>query len=231
MIEDGEAVRLELASDLTRHQKAVNCVRWSPNGNYLASCDDESVIFIWKKKEDDGFNIFDESTDSDKEVWISYKTLRGHMEDVYDLSFSPDSQSLISGSVDNTAMIWDIEKAKSSYIIRDHKGFVQGVAWDPLNKYIATLSTDRFFRIFDVKSKKNIQRNNKSIIPVSSSSPFYKKPIRLFHDDTLQTFFRRLSFSPDGSLIIVPSGVAEIEGSNEKPLNTTYIYTRYSLEE
>ncbi|CAG9800868.1 unnamed protein product [Chironomus riparius] len=231
VIEDDDAVRLELASDLTRHQKAVNCVRWSPNGKYLASCDDESVIFIWKKKEDDGFNIFDESSDSDKEVWISYKTLRGHMEDVYDLSFSPDSQFIMSGSVDNTAMIWDIEKAKSCSIIRDHKGFVQGVAWDPLNKYLATLSTDRHFRIFDVKSKKNIQRNHKSIIPVSSSSPFYKKPIRLFHDDTLQTFFRRLTFSPDGSLILVPSGVAELEGSDAKPLNTTYIYSRYSLDE
>ena len=230
-MEDGDAVRLELASDLTRHQKAVNCVRWSPNGKYLASCDDESVIFIWKKKEDDGFNIFDESSDNDKEVWISYKTLRGHMEDVYDLSFSPDSQFIISGSVDNTAMIWDIEKAKSCSIIKDHKGFVQGVAWDPLNKYLATLSTDRHFRIFDVKSKKNIQRNHKSIIPVSASSPFYKKPIRLFHDDTLQTFFRRLTFSPDGSLILVPSGVAELEGSDAKPLNTTYIYTRYSLDE
>lgn len=231
VIEDDDAVRLDLASDLTRHQKAVNCVRWSPNGKYLASCDDECVIFIWKKKEDDGFNIFDESSDNDKEVWISYKTLRGHMEDVYDLSFSPDSQFLISGSVDNTAMIWDIEKAKSSCIIRDHKGFVQGVAWDPLNKYLATLSTDRHFRIFDVKTKKNIHRNHKSIIPVSASSPFYKKPIRLFHDDTLQTFFRRLTFSPDGSLIIVPSGVVELEGSDEKPINTTYIYTTYSLNE
>lgn len=234
VIEDEGAIRLDLAADLTRHQKAVNCVRWSSNGNYLASCDDECVIFIWKKKvETEGFNIFDKDdcSESDKEVWTSFKTLRGHMEDVYDLSFSPDSQFLISGSVDNTAMVWDIEKAKSTCIIRDHKGFVQGVAWDPLNKYLATLSTDRFFRIFDVKSKKNIQRNHKSVIPVSSSSPFYKKPVRLFHDDTLQTFFRRLCFSPEGSLIVVPSGVAEIEGSNEKPLNTTYIYTRYSLNE
>lgn len=29
-------------------------------------------------------------------------------------------------------------------ILADHKGFVQGVAWDPLNKYAATLSSDRY---------------------------------------------------------------------------------------
>lgn len=28
-------------------------------------------------------------------------------------------------------------------MLDDHKGFVQGVAWDPLNKYTATLSSDR----------------------------------------------------------------------------------------
>lgn len=231
---DEGAIKLDLAADLTRHQRAVNCVRWSPDGKFLASCDDECVIFIWRQKPDaEALNIFDRDdvSDADKEIWLSHKTLRGHMEDVYDLSFSSDSQYLISGSVDNTAMIWDIEKAKSVAIIRDHKGFVQGVAWDPLNNYLATLSTDRYFRIFDVKSKKNIQRNSKSLLPVSSESPFYKKPVRLFHDDTLQTFFRRLCFSPEGSLIVVPAGCAEIEGSEEKPLNTTYVYTRYDLKE
>lgn len=223
-----------MAADLTRHQRAVNCVRWSPNGKYLASCDDESVICIWRQKpETEVLNIFDRDdvSDADKEIWLSYKTLRGHMEDVYDLSFSPDGNYLISGSVDNTAIIWDIEKQKSIAILRDHKGFVQGVSWDPLNKYLVTLSTDRYFRIFDVKTKKNIQRNNKSMLPVPSTSKFYKKSIRLFHDDTLQTFFRRLCFSPDGSLIVVPSGCAELEDSNVKALNTTYVYTRYSLNE
>lgn len=85
----------------------------------------------------------DDSSEQDKEVWLIYKTLRCHLEDVYDLSWSMDSLSLISGSVDNTAVIWDVNKGKSKTILNDHKGFVQGVAWDPLNKMVATLSTDR----------------------------------------------------------------------------------------
>lgn len=153
----------EIAADLSRHQKAVNVVRWSPSGEYLASGDDESVIFIWKlKSESETVNILgkkenhvtvvirsltlfhlDTTNEQDKEIWLTYKILRGHMEDVYDLSWSPDSVNLISASVDNTAMVWDVMKGKSQCILSEHKNFVQGVAWDPKNQFLLTLSTDR----------------------------------------------------------------------------------------
>lgn len=224
-------ISLDVVADLARHQRAVNAVRWSPNGELLASGDDESVIFIWKQKSDsEVINILDATNDQDKEIWLTLKILRGHMEDVYDLAWSPNSMFLTSGSVDNTAMVWDINKGKSMHIYSDHKGFVQGVAWDPKNQYLATLSTDRYFRVFDLQTKKVLTRNNKCVLPVPKDSPLHGKTVRLYHDDTLQTFFRRLSFSPDGNLIVTPSGVAEIEGI-PKPLNTTYIYTRNSLKQ
>ena len=37
---------------------------------------------------------------------------RGHVEDVYDLAWSPDSNQLITGSVDNSAIIWDANKGE-----------------------------------------------------------------------------------------------------------------------
>lgn len=48
------------------------------------------------------------------EKWTCHCVLRGHLEDVYDLSWSPDSKQLISGGVDNKAIIWDINN--SNYI-------------------------------------------------------------------------------------------------------------------
>lgn len=109
--------------------------------------------------------------------------------------------SLISGSVDNTACVWDIKKSKPKAILNDHKGFVQGVAWDPKEQYLVTLSTDRYLRIFDAKTHKTIRRLNKSTYPVDDSSPLYNRQVRLFHDDTLLSFFRRLTFTPDGELM------------------------------
>lgn len=102
----------------------------------------ESIIILWKQKEDCEFFVNLNET-KDKEQWISYKVLKGHLEDVYDISWSPDSNMLVSGSVDNTAILWDVQQGRSVSILSDHKGFVQGVSWDPCNQYISTISTDR----------------------------------------------------------------------------------------
>jgi len=51
------------------------------------------------------------------------------------------------------------------------------------------------------------------------------KPMRMFHDDTMKSFFRRLAFSPDGHLLVVPTGC--LEGNQEGKLtNTTYVFSR-----
>ncbi|KAI9575215.1 chromatin assembly factor 1 subunit B-like [Glossina fuscipes] len=224
-------VELDLVADLTRHQRAVNVVKWSPNGEMLASGDDESVIFIWKQKSDlEQLNILDNNNEQDKETWVTLKVLRGHMEDVYDLSWSPNSLYLVSGSVDNSAMIWEVQKGKSIAILSDHKSFVQGVAWDPKNQYIATLSTDRYLRIFDIQTKKILYRLNKSILPLPEGHALHGKHMRIFHDDTLQTFFRRLSFTPDGKLLLTPAGITDFE-SVSKPLHATYAFTRYNFRQ
>uniref|UniRef100_A0A6M2DIZ6 Putative histone transcription regulator hira wd repeat superfamily protein n=1 Tax=Xenopsylla cheopis TaxID=163159 RepID=A0A6M2DIZ6_XENCH len=220
--DDGLAT-VEIAADLTRHEKAVNVVRWCPSGEYLASGDDDNVIMIWKQRTDADPPSLEEDNEADKEVWNSIKILRGHLQDVYDISWSPNSLFLISGSVDNTAILWDLTKGKSIGILDDQKNFVQGVTWDPQNKYVATMSSDRTCRVYDIKTKKVVSRSSKGK-PEGENN----QCPRIYHDDTLQSFFRRLSFSPDGLLLAVPSGA--IEKQNRMTINTTFIYSRYSLK-
>jgi WD40 repeat protein len=51
---------------------------------------------------------------------------------------------LISCSTDNTAIVFDTNKDKKVKILAEHKGWVNGVAWDPSDQYIATIASDRF---------------------------------------------------------------------------------------
>lgn len=139
------AIALDVVSDLTRHQRAVNVVRWSPSGQYLASADDDANIIIWNLKTD-SIPLLEGDT-SDKETWVITKVhgflkiffhkyslqlyyfqiMRGHKDDIYDLCWSPNNLKIVSGSIDNTAIIWDFTKGKIETILSDHKGFVQVV--------------------------------------------------------------------------------------------------------
>lgn len=83
----------------------------------------------------------------------------------------------------------------------------------------------RMCRVYSVNSKKLVSRVSKAQLPVPDSSDLHGKVVRLFHDDTLKSFFRRLCFSPDGQLLIVPSGIIENPNS-DKNSNATFIFTR-----
>lgn len=88
----------------------------------------------------------------------------------------------------------------------------------------------RYLRIFDIQTKKVVSRISKCTLPVPEGDELHGKTLRIYHDDTLQTFFRRLCFSPDGKLIFTPAGVTDYDGC-VKPTHTTYIYSRYSLKQ
>ena len=114
-----------------------------------------------------------------------------------------------------------------------HTSFVQGVTFDALSKWIVSVSADRTMCAWS--SKKVAMKAKKGESPsatkkvwttssfkYSSCAKSAKSSIdssnqgnenndaclsMLFHDDTLPSFFRRPSFSPCGSFLVVPSGI------------------------
>lgn len=132
---------------LVGHERPVNVVRFSPNGECLASAGDDARVVLWRRNDtitSEGWSWA--QAESEREV--QYKIFKGHLDDVYDLQWSPDGRFLISGSIDNCAIVWDVRTGKCLQRIKEHAGYVQGVAWDPLNQFIATQSSDRTCRIY-----------------------------------------------------------------------------------
>lgn len=140
---------------------------------------------------------------------------------------------LVSGSVDNTAIVWDIATGHQLHRIKDARHFVQGVAWSPLATQIATQSSDRNFRVYAVKdSKKKAAKTFNCIAAVnklpkkheeeSEGDDKTKLAERLYVDETKTTFFRRLSYSPCGTLIFTVAGQFARDDGTEG--NTVYVY-------
>ncbi|XP_062061212.1 chromatin assembly factor 1 subunit B [Lepus europaeus] len=225
---DGKAI-VEFLSNLARHTKAVNVVRFSPAGDILASGGDDAVILLWKvndNKEPEQIAFQDEDeAQLNKENWTVVKTLRGHLEDVYDICWATDGNLMASASVDNTAIIWDVNKGQKISIFNEHKSYVQGVTWDPLGQYVATLSCDRVLRVYSTQKKRVAFNVSKMLSGIGTEGE--ARSYRMFHDDSMKSFFRRLSFTPDGSLLLTPAGCVE---SGENVMNTTYVFSRKNLK-
>ncbi|CAK7272306.1 Chromatin assembly factor 1 subunit [Sporothrix epigloea] len=335
---DGENRRVEYLSTLVKHTQAVNVVRWSPKGELLASAGDDGNVILWVPSESH-HPAFGNDGIEDRESWRTKHMCRSSGAEIYDLAWSPDGNYFIIGSMDNIARIYNAATGSLVRQVAEHSHYVQGVAWDPLNEYIATQSSDRSVHIYSLKTKdgqytlnglddktlklashakvdlpprrlapqspapSDVTTSHRSQLaaidapgggPTSIGSPVPSAPgtptsfalpmnppsvvshsrrssfsshrsvspapsmplpavmpmeaspkphptttsigmknASLYANETLTSFFRRLTFTPDGSLLLTPAGQYQTQHQSEgaaKPTyevtNTVYIYSR-----
>ncbi|KAF6234732.1 hypothetical protein HO173_006952 [Letharia columbiana] len=328
---DGEERNVTYLTTLIKHTQAVNVVRFAPRGEMLASAGDDGNTLLWVPSETHSHTpAFGEDALEDKETWRIKHMCRSSGSEIYDLAWSPDGIFFITGSMDNIARIYNAQSGQMVRQIAEHNHYVQGVAWDPLNEYVATQSSDRSCHIYKLKTKdgqftlNQYNRVTKMDLPgrrISSSSPappesamrghlvgdasslapgspqpsmpgtptslalpmnppvlshsrrssFGSSPsIRrsaspapsmplpavlpmekspnpylmgsmgvknaaIYGNETCTSFFRRLTFAPDGSLLFTPAGQyktphpADGAKNADDVINTVYIYTRAGL--
>jgi WD40 repeat protein/DNA-binding SARP family transcriptional activator len=74
--------------------------------------------------------------------------LHGHRGRVTALVFSPDSQHLLTGSDDGTAIVWNARSGARERTLRGHDGIVRGVAYSDDGRRIATTGSDGTVRVW-----------------------------------------------------------------------------------
>ncbi|KAH9887241.1 WD40 repeat-like protein [Cubamyces lactineus] len=167
---------------LTMHTGPVLVVRWAHSGRWLASGSDDEIVMIWDLDPTAKGKVWG-SDEVNVEGWKPLKRLVGHESDVTDLAWSPGDRYLASVGLDSAVMIWCGYTLERIRKIDQHQGFVKGVCWDPVGEFLATGSDDRSVRIW---------RTTDWELEAEVKKPFDHSP---------GTFFRRLSWSPDGAHI------------------------------
>lgn len=300
----------------------------------LASAGDDGNVILWVPS-DSHLPAFGNEGLEDKETWRTKHMCRSSGAEIYDLAWSPDGLYFIIGSMDNVARIYNAGSGSLVRQIAEHSHYVQGVAWDPLNEYIATQSSDRSVHIYSLKTKDGsytlnshdekttkvashakmdlpskrimsdspapaavpeyrqqlaavadtpgasvgspvpsapgtptsvpLPMNPPSVVSHSRRSSFSSsrrsvspapslplpavmpmepspkpssscmKNASIYANETLTSFFRRLTFTPDGSLLLTPAGQYQVQhpategarsSSTYEIINTVYLYTR-----
>lgn len=277
---NGDDVKVEYLSTLSRHTQAVNVVRFDPKGKILATAGDDGTVLIWTLSETIVKEFGQEEDDDLQETWTLRHSCRSSTSEIYDIAWSPDSKYIITGSTDNVSRIYDASSGQQVNQIAEHNHYVQGVAWDPLGQFIATQSADRSLHIYSLNSNPNdtigvspkvhhkisraelptrietepVEEEKEEVnsdhtspatitsIPSRCGSPLSAirvqnsnllnfnamKSSMLYHTENLESFFRRLSFSPDGNFLFTTAGIFK-KNEKDELINTVYVYSRFGL--
>lgn len=149
--------RAEYAATLARHTGVVNVVRFSPHGDLLASAGDDGNVLFWVQSDhtrhafgDSHFSGDDGAQQHDKETWRVRLMTRATPLELYDVAWSPTGELLAAGGTDFAVRLINVADGAVLREISEHQHYVQGVAWDPRQKYLATQSSDRSVHLYQV---------------------------------------------------------------------------------
>jgi WD40 repeat protein len=85
------------------------------------------------------------------------QTLTGHSDSVFSVAYSPDGQTLASGSKDNTIKLWNVKTGNLLQTLTGHSDSVYSVAYSPDGQTLASGSKDNTIKLWNVKTGNLLQ--------------------------------------------------------------------------
>lgn len=164
--------------------------------------------------------VWNLNEDSEGQIGVPRRQLRGHNHFVEDVILSSDGQYALSASWDHTLRLWDINAGVSTQHFQGHSADVLCVAFSPDNRQIVSGSRDKTIKLWNTlgECKFTIQGHTEWVTSVEFSpnpdtpvlvSAGYDRIVKVWDKSNCSlrydlightAFINTTSISPDGSL-------------------------------
>jgi WD40 repeat protein/transcriptional regulator with XRE-family HTH domain len=138
-------------SVLQGHTSGIRCVQYSPDGQLLASGCRDGSIRLWSNY------LSPDRQPKPHVINSSAKLLHGHTDFVWDIAFSPDGRLLVSGGLDGTLRLWNVQDGQSIDILEGHKHDVYGLAISADSQLLVSAGKDHTVRLWHLQSGRNLK--------------------------------------------------------------------------
>ncbi len=214
-----------LIHTLQGHSDLVHCVRFSPNGQLLATGSWDKTIRLW-----------------DVRTGQVRHTLPGHTNQIRSVCFSPDGQRLASAAEDKSVRLWDVKTGQPIGSPLLHPDKLRSVCFHPNGDILASAGNDRAVHLWDARTGKKLRSYtaHTNDIWIACFSPDGERLATCSKDRTVRVWDTQdgklrhtlvghsdlvhgVCFSPDGQRLASASedGTARIWDANTgKPLHT-----------
>ena len=81
------------------------------------------------------------------------RTIKGHSDWVNSVAISPDGQTIVSGNLDNTIKVWNLDTGELLHTLEGHSNSVNSVAISPDGRTIVSGSEDETVKVWQVQGK------------------------------------------------------------------------------
>ena len=82
----------------------------------------------------------------------SLRALEGHTNGVWSVAFSPDGQTLASGSSDNSVRLWEVNTGRPIRTLEGNLGAVYAAGFAPNGKYLVAAGSAGRLQFWDVET-------------------------------------------------------------------------------
>ena len=132
-------------TNLKVHKDEVWNIKWSHDGEYLASASKDKSAIIWRRDSNS-------SSEFSSQDWVAHLILRDHPYSVTCLAWSLDDNILIT-SADYCIKLWNTKTGVCIRTIEEHTESVTAISWLPDGSGFISGGLDRKIIIWDTDGK------------------------------------------------------------------------------